>query len=79
MTTEETTPTLPPVKIAFIIDGVVTDVLHTDDRLGAIFLSEPKIVDVTEYLKNNPSVNLVKAAYDGNEFFPVALPTIPNA
>ena len=48
------TPELPPVKIAFILDGVVQDILHTDDRLAAIFLSEPTIVDVTapdgEYL-----------------------------
>lgn len=43
-----TNQTLPPVKIAFIIDEEVVDVLHTDERLGAIFLSEPVIVDVTD-------------------------------
>lgn len=41
------TPALPPVKIAFVIDGTVVDVLHTDDRLGAIFLSNPEVIDVT--------------------------------
>jgi len=38
---------LPPYKIAFIIDNKVVDILHTSDRLAAIFLSEPTIVDVT--------------------------------
>lgn len=38
---------LPPVKIAFIIDEEVVDILHTDERLAAIFLSQPIILDVT--------------------------------
>jgi hypothetical protein len=46
---------LPPIKVAFVIDGLLVDVLHTDARLGAIFLSEPVIVDVTDtYDINNP-------------------------
>lgn len=45
MSEEVFTP--PPVKLAFIIDGEVVDVLHTDLRLAAIFLSEPIIIDVT--------------------------------
>lgn len=45
---------LPPVKIAFIIDNEVVDILHTDDRLAAIFLSEPKIVDVSDRIKEDP-------------------------
>jgi hypothetical protein len=48
---------LPPVKIAFIIDGKVIDILHTDDRLAAIFLSQPTIVDVTSILEANADVN----------------------
>jgi hypothetical protein len=39
---------LPPIKVAFIIDGLLVDILHTDDRLAAIFLSEPKVVDVSD-------------------------------
>ena len=39
---------VPPIKVAFVIDGVLVDVLHTDERLGAIFLSEPTIVNVTD-------------------------------
>ena len=63
-----TTPEFPPVKIAFVIDGEVADVLHTDERLGAIFLSQPMIVDVTEWYAAHPEKNLVKATYDGTSF-----------
>jgi hypothetical protein len=69
----ESTPQLPPVKLAFIIDGVVQDVLHTDDRLAAIFLSEPTIVDVTELLSTNTETTLVGKSYvDGNFVTPEA-------
>ena len=46
--TEQTIGDIVPARIAFVIDGVVADVLNTDDRLAAIFLSQPKVVDVTE-------------------------------
>lgn len=46
---------LPPSKVAFVIDGALVDVLHTDERLAAIFLSNPTIVDVTDtYDPQNP-------------------------
>jgi hypothetical protein len=48
MTEQPVQQELPPKKIAFVIDGVVEDILHTDVRLAAIFLSEPVIVDVTD-------------------------------
>ena len=54
--------TMPPVKIAFIIDGVIVDILHTDERLGAIFLSEPVIVDVTDKL----DTAVVGSSYDSS-------------
>jgi hypothetical protein len=38
---------LPPMKIAFVIDNKVVDILHTDERLAAIMLSNPIILDVT--------------------------------
>jgi hypothetical protein len=47
--TEERDPA--PIKVAFIIDDVVIDIINTDDRWGAIFLSEPVAVDVTERVK----------------------------
>lgn len=42
----EQTP-LPPIKLAFILDGRVQELLNTDTRLAAIFLSEPIAVDTT--------------------------------
>jgi hypothetical protein len=39
---------LPPIRIAFILDNVVADVLYTDNRLAAIFLSNPIIMDITD-------------------------------
>lgn len=66
--TDTESPALPPVKIAFVIDGEVQDVLHTDERLGAIFLSQPTIVDVTDWFLENPNKNLVGATYDGESF-----------
>lgn len=38
---------LPPVKLAFVLDGKVVDIIHTDDRFAAIFLSNPLVIDVT--------------------------------
>lgn len=38
---------LPPMKVAFILDGRVQEMLHTDNKLAAIFLSEPVVVDIT--------------------------------
>lgn len=77
MTTEQQPqmPPMPPVKIAFVIDGVVADILHTDDRLAAIFLSEPIMIDVTELVEANPNTNFVNATYDGKNFVPAA-PTV---
>jgi hypothetical protein len=46
--TQEEVLTLVPKKIAFVVDGTVLDILHTDERLAAIFLSQPQILDVTE-------------------------------
>lgn len=37
----------PPFDIAFIIDESVVDVLHSDQRLADILLSNPTIIDVT--------------------------------
>lgn len=64
-------PTLPPNKLAFVIDGGVVDVLHTDDRLASIFLSQPTVVDVTSlYQENEEGFNIVAWKYNSetNEF-----------
>ena len=53
-----------PIKIAFIIDGEVVDILHTQDRLAAILLSEPTIVDITD-VKNDSNSDIYPGwAYD---------------
>ena len=62
---------VPPNKIAFVIDGMVVDVLHSDDRLAAIFLSEPKMFDVTEYYEKDPNLNMGGWVYDGEKFIDV--------
>lgn len=62
---------MPPIKLAFILDGQVVDVLHTDERLAAIFLSEPIIVNVTEGVEKA----LIGSLYDsatGEFSFPPA-------
>ena len=43
---------LPPVHIALIIDDEVVDIIHANDRLGSIFLSNPTIVDISDNLDN---------------------------
>lgn len=40
---------LPPVRVAFVLDNTVVDILNTDERLAAIFLSNPTVVEVTDY------------------------------
>jgi len=43
-----------PIKLAFILDGEVADVLHTDERLAAIFTSNPIVIDVSERFVEDP-------------------------
>jgi hypothetical protein len=46
--TEETAESfIPQHMIAFIIDNKVEEVIGIDDRLAAVLLSSPTIVDVT--------------------------------
>ena len=64
---------LPPVRVAFVLDNIVVDVLNTDERLAAIFLSNPTVVEVTNH-ENMPSVR-VGSEYnpETNEFTEVVL------
>jgi hypothetical protein len=57
-------------SIAFILDGVVQDVLHMDARLAAILLSQPEIVEVTDWYasRDDNTKNLVGSKYADNEF-----------
>lgn len=56
-------PTLPPIRLAFILDGVVQDIINTDERLAAILLSEPLVIDVT------PETEGVSVAFIGDNYF----------
>ena len=66
---DPTPPVMPPNKIAFVIDGKVQDVFHTDDRLAAILLSSPTIINATSYYANQADgFNIVDWDYDGANF-----------
>lgn len=54
-------PQMPPRKVALILDGKVQEMLHTDDRLAAIFLSNPIILEVTDTYTDFP---LIGWSYD---------------
>ena len=38
-----------PMHIAFIVDGVVEDVIHCDERLGYLLISSPTIVQLDRF------------------------------
>jgi hypothetical protein len=50
--------------LAFVLDGEVAEILQTDDRLAAIFLSQPQIV---EFDKEKDNV-VAGMKYDGTKF-----------
>jgi hypothetical protein len=50
--------------LAFVLDGEVAEILQTDDRLAAIFLSQPKIVEFDRE-KDNVVAGM---KYDGTKF-----------
>ena len=54
----------PPNAIAFIIDGVVEDIIYTQDRFAAILTSEPTIVA----LKDIKGVIPGQTKWDGTNF-----------
>ena len=72
MTTDNQPAETPPVKIAFVLDGQVADILHTDERLASIFLSNPIIIDVTGNLYGSGGTVNVGASYneETKEFTP---------
>jgi hypothetical protein len=43
-----------PVHLALVVDGIVEDIMHCDERLGDLLLSNPTIVELGEdYYKIN--------------------------
>ncbi len=67
-------------KLAYVIDGKVVQTLSTDERMWAIILSEPTIVDITDIkFPDHVEGELVSQvvisndwAYDGTTFTPPA-------
>ena len=59
-------PTIPSIKVALVLDEVILDVLHVDERLGAILLSNPLIIDVTKVFEKMPekASKLINARYN---------------
>jgi hypothetical protein len=41
------TADLPPIKVAFVVDSKIVDILHTDQRMADIFLSNGTVLDIT--------------------------------
>jgi hypothetical protein len=64
---------LPPARIAFVLDNTVVDILNTDERLAAIFLSNPTVVEVTDYEDMNSVKVGSKYNPETNEFTEVIL------
>jgi hypothetical protein len=62
-------PILPPVRLAFVIDGVVQDIINTDERLAAILLSDPIVIDVTT-AEGEVVLAFVGDAYEDGKFSP---------
>jgi hypothetical protein len=57
-----------PKAVAFVLDGKAVDVLYTDDRMAAILLSNPTIVDVTGPIVNlsDGSIGITSTANTGD-------------
>ena len=53
MTTEGPDRVLPPNIVAYVLDNVVVQTIHLDERMAAIVLSDPLVIDVTDLGKFN--------------------------
>jgi hypothetical protein len=57
-----------PMHLALVIDGIVEDIIHCDERLGYILMSDPVVVDLG---KNFNNVNISDIYNDKeNKFIP---------
>ena len=46
--TTETPKVIPANIVAYVLDNQVVQTIHLDERMAAIVLSEPLVIDVTE-------------------------------
>jgi hypothetical protein len=56
-----------PMHLALIIDGIVEDIIHCDERLGYLLMSEPLVIE----LDNNSLKVNISDLYDeeANSFY----------
>jgi hypothetical protein len=83
LATQDVPVAMPPEnikKLAYVIDGKVVQTLATDERMWAIILSNPTIVDITDItFPDRVEGELISQvaigtdwAYDGTTFTPPA-------
>jgi hypothetical protein len=65
---------VPPITIAFVIDDHVVDMIKTDERLASIFLSNPKIIDITND-RNFSEIQVGTEYHDETGFYVDGEPT----
>jgi hypothetical protein len=54
----------PPVALVYLIDNTVVDIIRTDERLAAIMLSQPLILDLSDVENLNDINAVVGSTYD---------------
>jgi hypothetical protein len=57
---------IPPVSLAYIMDGEVVLIMNTDERMGALFTSNPTVIQITQ-APDSPKVGW---KWDGTNFTP---------
>lgn len=66
-------------KLVFVIDGEVVQILGCDDRLAAVLLSSPTVLDVTERVDSGFNINnFMGMKYDqesGSFYLPPVTPS----
>lgn len=58
---------IPVATIAIILDGEVQEVIRAQDRMAALFLSEPSFVEIPEDL---PMIPTIGWSYSNGTFIP---------
>ena len=53
-----------PIRVAFILDNRVVDIISTDERLAAIFLSQPLVINVTDIPQGPETGFFVNSTYN---------------
>jgi hypothetical protein len=57
---------IPPIPLAYIMDGEVVLVMNTDEKMAALFTSNPTVIQVTR----GPDSPQVGWKWDGTNFTP---------